>query len=111
MRRSLIAAVIATAIAAVPALAQQTTLQDRSGTITLGGTAQVLMPVSPNRRGCLVQNNSVGDLWVNDVGTAAIGGSSIKVPAGAQYACVGVTGAALSVFGATTAQAFAAREW
>jgi hypothetical protein len=100
-----------------PALGQaQTSFQDRSGTITLGGTAQVLMPYNQARHGCKVQNISPGDLWINDQGTAALSQPSIKVPAGAQYTCDmmanGFTNSAvLSIIGATTGQAFAAREW
>lgn len=95
----------------LPVLAQTTTLQDRSGTITAGGTAQQLMPLWQGRHGCIVQNLSATDLWINDQGTAAAAAPSIKVPAGAQFVCVGPTGAVLSIFGATTAQPFAAREW
>ena len=85
---------------------------NRSGTITTGGAAQVLMPAWPGRHGCLMQNLSAGDLWVSEVGTAAATQPSIKVPAGSQYLCmVPASGQALSIFGATTAQAFAAREW
>jgi hypothetical protein len=100
-----------------PALAHaQTSFQDRSGTITLGGTAQVLMPFNPARHGCKVQNISAGDLWINDQGTAALLQPSIKVPSGAQYTCDAMangftTSAVLSIIGATTAQAFSAREW
>lgn len=105
---------LAAALVLLPSLAfgqAATTLQDRSGTITLGGTAQVLMPAAPSRRGCIVQNLSVADLWISDQGAAALVQPSIKVPAGAQFACVGPPSAALSIIGATTAQAFAAREW
>jgi hypothetical protein len=113
MRR--VALVAALALLPALALGQALTYQDRSGTITLGGTAQVLMPVSPSRHGCKVQNISAGDLWINDLGTAALAQPSFKVPSGAQYTCDttnGVTmGSALSIIGATTAQAFAAREW
>jgi hypothetical protein len=85
---------------------------NRSGTITAGGVAQVLMPAWSGRHGCLMQNLSAGDLWVSEIGTAAATQPSIKVAAGAQYLCMApASGQALSVFGATTGQAFAAREW
>jgi hypothetical protein len=102
----------------LPSLAwgQPVTMANISGTITSGGVAQTLAAVNPTRRGCVVQNLSVSDLWINDQGTAAATQPSIKVPAGAQFAC-GSPGssaaptAALSIFGATTGQAFAGREW
>ena len=101
----------------VSAGAQNTvTMNSISGTITAGGTAQPLAGAFPNRRGCVVQNLSTGDLWINDQGTAAAAQPSIKVPAGAQFACGSpasavAPGAALSIFGATTNQAYAGREW
>ena len=87
---------------------------NKSGTITLGGTSQTLAAANAARQGWWVQNHSVGDLWVNDLGAAAIiGQPSIKIPAGALYEPPygGHGGAALAIIGATTAQAFTAREW
>ncbi len=86
---------------------------DRGGTVTAGGTAQTFMAANTSRRGFLVQNQSSGDLYVNCLGTAAATQSSLRIPAGALYETsphhVG-TGAC-SVFGATTGQAFYAREF
>lgn len=91
----------------------RTAVTDRSGTITAGGTAQVLMPANPNRFGYSVQNNSSGDLWISEITTAVANQPSLKIPAGALYECpwyyVPVT--AISIIGATTGQAFCAREW
>lgn len=86
---------------------------DRSGTVTSGGTAQTLMAANSARKGWWVHNLSTGDLYVNDVGTATTAGSSIKVPSGALYEppMFGVSTGAISIYGATTSQAFAAREW
>jgi len=101
----------------LPSLAwgQTVTMANISGTITLGGTAQSLAAANPTRRGCVVQNLSTGDLWINDQGTAAASQPSIKVPAGGQYVCGSgggfAPGQALSIFGATTAQAYSGREW
>ena len=114
MRRIAIAALLL-----LPALAfgQAVTQQDRSGTITLGGTAQVLAPAWSGRHACVIQNQSTGDLWVNATGTAAATQPSFKIPAGGQYICGdggqpgGASAGAISIFGATTGQAFAAREW
>ena len=107
-------ALLAAGAVVLPASAwsQAVDYANRSGTITTGGVAQVLMPAWPGRHGCLMQNLSAGDLWVSELGAAAATQPSIKVPAGSQYLCmVPASGQALSIFGATTAQAFAAREW
>lgn len=95
------------------ALQAQGTLTNRSGTITTGGTAQQLMASNANRKGFSVQNLSAGDLWFNALGTAAATQPSMKLVSGAYFetpAGYGATGA-VSIFGATTGQAFTAREW
>jgi hypothetical protein len=86
---------------------------DRGGTITAGGTAQQFMAANATRRGFIVQNQSTGDLYVNCLTTAAGNQTSLKIPAGALYSTDphhSGTGAC-SIFGATTAQAFYAREF
>ena len=85
---------------------------DRSGTITAGGTAQVVLPAWTGRHGCVIQNQSAGSLWVSETATAVAGPPSILIPAGQQFLCMSpASGQAYSIIGATTAQAFAAREW
>jgi len=94
------------------AWAQAVTYQDRSGTITAGGTAQVVMPAWSGRHGCVVQNQSAGSLWVSETATAVAGPPSILIPVNQQFLCMSpASGQAYSIIGATTAQAFAAREW
>jgi hypothetical protein len=95
------------------AFAQQAlTYADRSGTIAAGGTAQVAMPAWSGRHGCVIQNQSAGSLWVSETAAAVAGPPSILVPAGQQFLCMSpASGQAYSIIGATTAQAFAAREW
>lgn len=91
----------------------RSTSTDRGGTITTGGTAQQLMAANTARRGFLVQNQSSGDLYINCIGTAAASQTSLKIPAGALYESSphhSGTGAC-SIFGATSAQAFYAREF
>lgn len=85
----------------------------QSGTVTSGGAAQSLAAANANRAGFSIQNLSTGDLWISDVGTAAAAQPSLKIPAGAlyEYPIHGVPRTALSIFGATTSQAFCAREW
>jgi len=92
---------------------QPVTTTSRSGTITAGGTAQSLFTAIVARRGLWVQNLSTGDLWISDAGTAAAAQPSLRIPAGALYEAPlnGVPTGAVSIFGATTGQAFAAREW
>lgn len=89
----------------------QINLVNRSGTITTGGTAQQLTAANDSRLGWSIQNTSATDLWVSDVGTASAGGTSYKVPAGTSFTPPAVALGVISIFGATTAQSFAAREW
>jgi hypothetical protein len=89
-------------------------LTNKSGTITLGGTAQVLMAANTSRKGWLVQNNSAGTLWINELGATAVQNApSLSIAAGALYTSPtpGASNAAISIIGATTGQAFSAREW
>lgn len=87
--------------------------RDKSGTVTLGGTAQVLMAYNAERSGFWVQNVSAGDLWISDIGTAAASQPSMKLAAGGLYESpmTGCPTGAISIFGATTSQAFSSREW
>jgi hypothetical protein len=89
-------------------------MTDRSGTITLGGTAQSLTAANPSRKGYLIQNNSAGTLWFNELGATAVQAApSISIAAGALYQSPspGASALAISIIGATTGQAFSAREW
>lgn len=91
----------------------KSTPTSRSGTVTAGGAAQVLMPANPSRRGFTFQNQSTGDLYINELGVAAADQTSLKVPAGGYFTPPpqqSSTGA-VSVFGAVTGQAFFAREF
>ncbi len=92
---------------------QKATYTDKSGTITSGGAAQTIAAANTARRGFLIQNQSTSDLWISSVGTAAATQPSIWLPAGSYYEFPvnGVPTAAISLFGATTGQAFAAMEW
>ena len=76
------------------------------GTITTGGTAQSAIAANPQRREVTIINNSVGDLWVNPLGVAGpagLNGSSL-ISAGARKE--EELTSAISIFGATTGQAF-----
>ena len=87
---------------------------DGSGTVAAGGSAQLLFGGIVPANGFLVQNNSVAALWICDVGTASAGGASVQIAAngGIFITPPGYRPAgAVSLFGATTGQAFAARRW
>lgn len=87
--------------------------QSKSGTITLGGTAQAFLGANAARSGFWLQNNSAGDLWISEVGTAAAAQPSLRIAPGQLYESpiTGCPTTAVSIYGATTAQAFTAREW
>ncbi len=84
--------------------------QDKSGVILSGGTAQVLSPANPARKVIQVFNVSNSDLWISQVGTASAGAGSIKIISGGYYVSPtnAVTFGAISIFGASTNQAFTA---
>ncbi|MEE7463431.1 hypothetical protein MFUR16E_20410 [Methylobacterium fujisawaense] len=85
----------------------------RSGTIAAGGTAQQLMAANASRRGFVVQNQSSGDLWVNGTSTATADQNSLRIRPDAYYETPAhhVGTGAVSILGATTGQAFYAREF
>lgn len=84
----------------------------RNGTITAGGAAQEFAPANPERRGFWIQNQSTGDLYVDAEDTAGPGTSLRIAPGGLYEPSFGSVGhGAISVYGATTGQVFASREW
>lgn len=87
------------------------TFTDRSGTVTVGGTSQQVMAANATRSYLLVQNVSTADLWVNFGGSAVTNQPSLKLAPGASFEMTDPVNTALvSVIGATTGQAFAAKE-
>lgn len=88
---------------------------DRSGVITLGGTAQQIMAANPARKGWSIQNKSTADMWFNDLGNVAdpVANNSTYMPAGAYYESEsgGASIAALSLYCAVTGAQFVAKEW
>jgi hypothetical protein len=86
---------------------------DGSGTVATGGAAQTLFGGVVPVTGFLVQNNSSGALWISDVGAASAGGASIAVAAGGLFVtpCSYRPAGAVSLYGGTTGQVFAARRW
>jgi hypothetical protein len=84
---------------------------DRSGSITLGGTAQVLAAANTSRLTLVGQNiDPAEDMWINEVGgtaTANTAGSTL-VPAKATFSID--TTRAISIVAATTGHKFTAVE-
>ena len=79
-----------------------------------GGSAQTLFGGIVPVNGYLVQNNSNAALWISDVGTASAGGASVQLAAsGGLFARPSgyKPAGAVSLFGGSTGQAFAARRW
>jgi len=91
------------------------TKTDRSGVITLGGTAQSLMAANPSRKGWSFQNKSVANMWFNDLGAVAdpVANNSTYLAPGAYYESEisGASIAAISVIGDATNAQFVAKEW
>jgi hypothetical protein len=87
---------------------------DGSGAFVAGGSAQTLFGGAVPANGFLVQNNSSAALWVSDAGAASNGGASIQIAAnGGVFATPSGYKPAgpVSLYGASTGQAFAARRW
>lgn len=84
---------------------------DKSSTITTGGEDQILAAANPLRKGIEFYNNSTGSLWINVIGTATASGGSIEVRAGGYWSPPICPVTAISIFGATNAQAFTCWEY
>ena len=87
---------------------------DGSGTVATGGSPQTLFGGAVPANGFLVQNNSSAVLWVRDTGIASSGGASLQIAAnGGLFATPSgyKPAGAISLYGATTGQIFAARRW
>lgn len=91
---------------------KQGALTDRSGSITTGGTAQQMMAANSSRRYLMIQNASVGALWINFTSAAVQDTPSIQIAAGGNFILETgfVSTEAVSVIGATTGQKWAAKE-
>jgi hypothetical protein len=86
---------------------------DGSGTVVTGGAAQTLFAGVVPVNGYLVANNSSSILYVSDVGPANVGGASIPIMSGTIFTVPSgyKPAGAVSLYGGTTGQAFAARRW
>lgn len=89
-------------------------LTDRSGVLTLGGTAQQIAPANSVRLGFAILNlHASSDLWYSTLATAVQSQPSMRIPAGSMYETPpgGQGIGAISVIGPTTGQTFSVREW
>ena len=89
-------------------------MPDRSGTITLGGTAQVAAAAKPRTYLLVANPHTTDDLFFSFLGTAALNGSggSIRLAAGRGYdiSGPGIPASAISVISATTGRPFTVYE-
>ena len=88
-------------------------LTNISGTVTTGGVAQNAAAANSSRTGWFIRNNSAGSLWVNTLATAVASQPSLEIKPGELYETPlnGAGTGAISIYGATTGQAWTGREW
>jgi len=87
-------------------------LTDGSGTITAGGTSQQVFAANTTRQYLFIQNLSTGNLYINFGSAAsAVSGSILLLPNSSFVMEENtVTNQTVNIFGATTAQAFTAKQ-
>ena len=90
----------------------QSTVTDRSGTISSGGVAQTLANANTSRKYLIIQNLSAENLYINFTTTAVQGQPSLLLLPNGSFVMEGsfVSTEAVSIIGATTGSAFAAKE-
>ena len=105
----------------VPTRSARTTLTNRSGTITTGGTSQQLVAANASRSYLLIVNLSTDTLWISFGATAASAGQpsiplspavSANSYGGGAFTMEGsaISTDAVQIYGATTGDAFSAWE-
>ena len=98
----------------LPVAASVAIASDGSGTIACGCSAQLLFGGIVPKSGYLICNNSAHPLYVSDVGQATPGGgTAILIPPHGTFITPPGYAApqAVSLYGPTTGQSFAARYW
>lgn len=87
-------------------------LTNRSGTITLGGTAQTLAAANTSRSYLLVQNISAENLWINFTTAAVADQPSFKIVPGDTFFMESsfLSTELISIIGATTGSKFVSKE-
>ncbi len=88
------------------------TVTNRSGTITLGGTAQTAVAINTSRKYLVIQNTSDTDLWFNFTTTATADQPSFKLIPSASFVMESsfISTELISVIGATTGKSFTIKE-
>lgn len=88
------------------------TLVDKSGTITTGGTSQTLS-TAKSRHYFFVQNISSANLYINFTSASSAGTGSIVIVPNGSFVMEGlfVSSELITIFGATTGQAFTAKDF
>lgn len=91
---------------------QSVALTDGSGTITTGGTSQQIFAANATRQYLFVQNLSTGNLYINFGAAATQGSGSILLLPNSSFVMEDqtVTNQTVNIIGATTAQAFTAKQ-
>lgn len=87
-------------------------LTDGSGTIAAGGTSQQIFAANASRKYLLIENISSGDLWFNFTTAAVINQPSILIPSKTGFVMESnfISGEIVNIIGATTGQAFTAKQ-
>jgi hypothetical protein len=88
------------------------TFTDGSGTITTGGTSQQIFGTNGSRAYLLIQNLSTGNLYINFTSAASAGSGSILLLPNSSYVMESsmTSTEAVNIYGATTGQAFTAKQ-
>jgi len=90
----------------------QLTANDKSNKVFSGGVAQIAIPANPARIGWMISNLSTDVLYIRDDGQAATTLTAVPVSPGQTITDGGrCTQAAISVLGATTGDAYSAKEY
>lgn len=91
----------------------RTTLEatNRSGSVTTGGTSQVLMAANASRQSFSVQNTGSYPLYVKVNAAAVADNTSLLIPAGGYFESPNRTVLAVNIIGPITGQTFFAQEW
>lgn len=87
-------------------------LADLSGSITSGGTSQVLAPANSKRTYLLIQNISDETMWLNFGAAASADASSFKLVANGGFESPPhfIPNQSVNIIGATTGKKFVAKE-
>lgn len=97
----------------IPIAPIQGTFTDRSGTITLGGTAQTLAAANTSRHYLIVVNDDTSEtLWINFTTAAVTSQPSIPIQPRGSYVLENsvISTELVSVIAATTSHAWTAKE-